>query len=89
MSKAFQRSIPGDKGREWSAASARNCVGNSPGKGNGMKAIKTDNISVAQILAAAHLTELWLAGLESTARQALTATEIGEAYKASFEAVVA
>jgi hypothetical protein len=54
-----------------------------------MKAIKTDNISVAQILAAAHLTELWLAGLESTARQALTATEIGEAYKASFEAVVA
>ena len=54
-----------------------------------MNSIKTDNISVAQILTAAQLTELWMTGLEPSVRQALTVTEIGEAYRASFEAVVA
>jgi hypothetical protein len=50
--------------------------------------IKTDNISVAQILAAAQLTELWMAGLEPVARQSLTVSEVGKAYKIAFDAVV-
>ena len=54
-----------------------------------MDSIRTDNISVAQIVAAAQLTELWMSGLEPSVQQALTVTEIGEAYKAAFEAVVA
>ena len=53
-----------------------------------MDSIKTDNISVAQILAAAQLTELWMAGLEPVARQSLTVSEVSKAYKIAFDAVV-
>ena len=52
-----------------------------------MDSIKTDNISVAQILAAAQLTELWMAGLEPVARQSLTVSEVGKAYKLDLDAV--
>lgn len=53
-----------------------------------MDSIRTDNISVAQILTAAQLTELWMAGLEPVARQSLTISEVGKAYKIAFDAVV-
>lgn len=53
-----------------------------------MDSIQTDNISVAQIMAAIQLTELWMTGLEPVARQSLTASEVGKAYKIAFDAVV-
>ena len=53
-----------------------------------MDSIKTDNISVAQILAAAQLTELWMAGLEPTTRESLTVSEVGKSYRITFDAVV-
>ena len=59
----------------------------APGEGT-VDAIQTDNISVAQIMAAGQLTELWMAGLEPAAHQSLTVTEVGKAYKIAFDAVV-
>ncbi len=59
----------------------------APGE-NAMDSIRTDNISIAQILAAAQLTELWMAGLETAARESLTVSDVGKAYKIAFEAVV-
>ena len=53
-----------------------------------MDSIQTDNISVAQIMAVAQLTELWMDGLEPVARQSLTISEVGKAYKIAFDAVV-
>jgi|GEM_PF-6673089 hypothetical protein len=53
-----------------------------------MDSIRTDNISVAQILAEAQHTELWMAGLETAARESLTVSDVSKAYKIAFEAVV-
>ena len=57
-------------------------------QGSTVDFIKTDNITVVQILAAAQLSELWMAGLEPVARQSLTVSEVGKAYRVAFDAVV-
>ena len=59
----------------------------APGEST-VDSIQTDNISVAQIMAAVQLTELWIAGLEPAAQQSLTISEVGKAYKIAFDAVV-
>ena len=59
----------------------------APGEGT-VDSIQADNISVAQIMAVAQLTEMWMDGLEPVARQSLTISEVGKAYKIAFDAVV-